>query len=239
MRQPNLLVNLQGERIVNEEIMNNTTFTGNALMRQTGRCGFSIIGEDIVDYYRKNGLDYITVHHNVKTMDKWDQEAKTYLSGEKAEAGGLSHLHDEEEVPQNFWACDSIEEIAKVTGINQKNLEKTIERYNSMANSIDEDFGKAPQYMKALTGKKYYVARHFPSGYGSLGGIKTNHNMNCVTSEGNTVPGLFACGTDACNIFGDSYCFVMPGSTMGYAINSGRIAGIEAVNYLDSDDFVE
>ena len=30
-----------------------------------------------------------------------------------------------------------------------------------------------------------------------------------------------------------------PGTTMSYAINSGRIAGMERVDYMDSDRFVE
>lgn len=40
-------------------------------------------------------------------------------------------------------------------------------------------------------------------------------------------------------IFGDSYNFSMPGSTMGFAIHSGRMAGDNAMNYIDSDSFVE
>lgn len=239
MRQPNLMVNLDGERMVNEEIMNNTTYTGNAIMRQKKRCAFTIIADDIVEYYRKQGLDYITVHHNIKQVDNWDKELKSYLSGEKSEESGLSSLHAEENYEQNFWVCNSIEEIAEVTGINPKALAKTIDGYNRMAGSYDEEFGKKSRYMLPVTGKRYYVARHFPSGYGSLGGIKTNHDMNCVSQAGERIPGLFACGTDACNIFSDSYCFNMPGSTMGFAINSGRIAGYEAITYIDSDDFVE
>ena len=96
-----------------------------------------------------------------------------------------------------------------------------------------KEFNKHAKYMKALNGGKYYVARHFPSGYGSLGGIKADHNMQVLTDAGKVIPGLFACGTDACTIFGDSYCFIMPGSTMGFAINSGRIAGYEVSKYIN------
>lgn len=239
MRQPNLMLNLQGERIVNEAIMNNTTYTGNAIMGQVKRCAFTIIGEDIVNYYRENGLDYITVHHNIKKMDNWDKELAAYINGAGIEENGLSHLHADEQVEQNFWVCDTLAEVAEVTGMNPENLKQSVVRYNALAGGYDEDFGKPTEYMRPITGEKYYVARHFPSGYGSLGGIKVNHNLNCITSENKTVPGLFACGTDACNIFSDSYCFNMPGSTMGFAINSGRIAGVEAIKYIDSDEFVE
>lgn len=39
-------------------------------------------------------------------------------------------------------------------------------------------------------------------------------------------------GTDACTIYGDSYVFIMPGNTMGFAINSGRIAGERSADYV-------
>ena len=43
MRQPNLMVNLDGKRFINEAIMDNTTYTGNALLLQREHCGFTII----------------------------------------------------------------------------------------------------------------------------------------------------------------------------------------------------
>jgi hypothetical protein len=58
MRQPNLMVNLDGKRFINEEIMNNTVFTGNAISRQRDRVAFTIINDEILDSYRKTGLDY-------------------------------------------------------------------------------------------------------------------------------------------------------------------------------------
>lgn len=235
LRQPNLMVNLNGMRFMNEEIMMNTTFTGNALLRQKGRCGFTIINDEILNYYREHDLDYITHHHAVRTVDKWDTQLDAYLKGESIEAQGLSLLHDDEQPEASFWACDSLEDICTVTGIDLSNLKTTIDNYNAMAGSIDTEFGKQAAYMKAISGGRYYVARHFPSGYGSLGGIKTDHNMQVLTSGGDKVPGLFACGTDACSIFGDSYCFIMPGSTMGFAINSGRIAGYEAAKFIDEE----
>ena len=48
------------------------------------------------------------------------------------------------------------------------------------------------------------------------------------------IPGLYAAGTDACSIYGDSYVFVLPGNTMGFALNSGRIAGENASSYIES-----
>jgi fumarate reductase flavoprotein subunit len=237
MRQPNLMVNLEGKRFINEEIMNNTTFTGNAITQQTKRMGFSIITDDILNTYRKTGLPYITFHHNIKTVDKWEKELDAYTSGKGIEASGLSMLHsDEQKQEKEFYVCDTIEEICEKTGINLENLKNTIKEYNDACHSEDSLFFKSHKYMLPIEKGKYYVARHFPAGYGSLGGVLTDENMQALTPEHQPIPGLFSCGTDACSIFGDSYCFLMPGNTMGFAINSGRIAGTEAINYIDTLD---
>lgn len=240
VRQPNLMVNLEGKRFFNEELMNNTVFTGNALARQTERCGFTIIGDSVLDYYRKNGLDYITFHHNIKTVEKWESELATYLSGETNKDAALGALQREEQnTVESLIVADSIEELAEKTGIEVKELKKTIEEYNAICGKTDPFFNKNAKLLIPITGPKYYAAKHFPAGYGSLGGIKINDDLQVIQDNGKVIPGLYACGTDACSIFGDSYCFILPGNTMGFALNSGRMAGKNAVDYIDSDDFVE
>lgn len=92
MRQPILMVNLDGMRFINEEVMMNTTFTGNAIVRQKGRCGFTIMNDEILDNYRKNDLDFITYHHAIRSVADWDRELQAYLKGEGIEASGLSLL---------------------------------------------------------------------------------------------------------------------------------------------------
>lgn len=249
MRQPNLLVNLDGKRFFNEEHMDNTTYTGNALLQQKKHCAFSIIDSKIVDYYKEHGLDYITYHHAIKDMDKWEHEKELFFSGAKSAAENSVFASEDKEVSYgenvetNFWECQSLEEVAQVTGINLKNLKKTIAEYNAMcngfANGYDWQFTKDHRFLKPITTAPYYVARHFPSGYGSLGGIQVNENMEVLDTQLDKIPGLYSCGTDSATVFADSYCFYNPGSTMSYALNSGRIAAMEAVKYMDSDEFVE
>jgi fumarate reductase flavoprotein subunit len=238
MRQPNLMVNLDGQRFINEEIMNNTVYTGNSVARQRERVAFTIIDDTVIDDYRKKGLDYVTFHHNVKTVDKWDAEVDAYVSGKGIAASGLSELHsDDQKHEKEFWACSSLEEVAEVTGINLANLKATVAEYNALCASSDNQFFKPYKYLRPLKGTTYYVARHFPAGYGSLGGVNVNDKMEVLDTKGLKIGGLYASGTDACNIFGDSYCFYLPGNTMGFAINSGRMAGYNAVDYMDSDEF--
>lgn len=238
MRQPNLMVNLDGQRFINEEIMNNTVFTGNAIARQRERTAFTIIDDAILQNYRKNGLDYVTVHHNIKAVDAWDREEEAYLSGSGIEASGLSELHNDQQKHQkNFFVADSLDDVAAQTGVNADNLKRTVADYNDACHSTDDFFFKPYKFLHPIEGNRFYVARHFPAGYGSLGGVNVNDKMEVLDQRGLKIPGLYASGTDACNIFGDSYCFYMPGNTMGFAINSGRMAGYNAVEYMESDEF--
>jgi len=66
--------------------------------------------------------------------------------------------------------------------------------------------------------------------------VNISEKAEVLDGGGEKIPGLYSCGTDACGIFGDTYCFLLPGNTMGFAINSGRIAGTEAIAWLDGAD---
>ncbi|MBT8226531.1 MAG: FAD-dependent oxidoreductase [Dactylosporangium sp.] len=238
MRQPNLMVNLEGQRFVNEEIMNNTVYTGNAIARQRERVAFTLVDDAIVDGYRRTGLDYVTVHHGVRTVDRWDRELEAYLAGADIATSGLSELHtDEQKHQRHFFAAGSLDEVAESTGIDAGNLGDTVAEYNAACRATDDLFFKPHRFLRPVEGPTFYVARHFPAGYGSLGGVSVNDRLEVLDRRGLPIPGLYAAGTDACNIFGDSYCFYLPGNTMGFAINSGRMAGYHAVEYMDSDAF--
>ena len=238
MRQPTLMVNLDGQRFLDESIMNNTVFTGNAVARQRRRVAFTLADDGLLEHYRRAGLDYVTVHHNVRSIDAWDREVQAYASGAGVASAGLSELHSEQQKSErNFWVCNGLAEVAERTGIPLAALTTTVDDYNAACRSGDTQFFKPQRFMRPLEGPTFYVARHFPAGYGSLGGVAVSDSLEVLDADGLPIPGLYAAGTDACNIFGDSYCFYLPGNTMGFAVNSGRLAGYQAVAYMDSPDF--
>jgi fumarate reductase flavoprotein subunit len=88
--------------------------------------------------------------------------------------------------------------------------------------------------MRPIRKGKFYAAKFFPGAYGSLGGIKINHKTEVITQDYAVIDGLYAAGTDTCTIYGDSYMFLLPGNTMGYALNSGRMAGENASDYVNT-----
>ena len=96
------------------------------------------------------------------------------------------------------------------------------------ANGFDDLFEKDRQYMIPLEEGPFYGCKQFMGAYGTLGGVLVNHKLEAMTDDYETVPGLYCVGTDACTIYGDSYNFCIPGNTMGFCLNSGRIAGENA-----------
>jgi fumarate reductase flavoprotein subunit len=218
-RQPHLMVNLLGERFMNEEIMPNTTFTGNAIARQKNRTAFLIFDKTIKEHMETVGFDQVSVVFPFTKADNFD----TLLQG---------HL---DKGFKEVFIADSLEELAAKTGIDPDGLKRTVEQYNGFCEKgHDAIFNKRYDLLRPIKTPKFYAGRFLPGAYGSLGGIKINHRTEVLTKDWKKIPGLYAAGTDACSIYGDSYVFILPGNTMGFAINSGRIAGENAAEYAKS-----
>ncbi|MDO4572753.1 MAG: FAD-dependent oxidoreductase [Clostridia bacterium] len=234
MRQPNLMVNRDGRRIIDESIMNNTTFTGNAISIQPGRKAFTVLTDSVLEEYRAQGsLDYITVHHNIRTLDGWETELAAYFAGGASDSAGLRELQAAMGAERHFFMADSLEALCREAGIDALRMRSTVAAYNAMAGRYDAEFNKHPRFMRALKdGGRWYAAAHYMCGYGTLAGVKTDADLAVLDTAARPIPGLYGCGTDVCAIFGDSYNFKMPGSTMGFAINSGRLAGMNAASSL-------
>ena len=219
--QPNLMVNKLGKRFIDEEQMQNTTFTGNAIQIQKDAVGFSILDQAIVNGYKKKGLDVVNFVHHVDNIDDFEQACKDIIA---------------DPTNPDVVMADTIEELAEKLGIDPEALEETIDEYNDMCESGDTQFYKPKKFMKPIRKAPFYAGIFHPSGYGTLGGIKVNDNWQVITDEFEPIPGFFACGTDTCTIYGDSYMFLLPGNTMGYCVNSGRFAGQGAAEYVEDLD---
>lgn len=220
LMQPNLLVNLFGKRVMDEEQMQNTTFLSNAASHQKERKLFSIVDSSIVKYYMRNGVDEIS-------MVRTNPDVSDFIEGVK---------QAEESGNKGLYVADSIEELAEKTGIDVDNLVETVEEYNDYCDSTDEEFFKRKKYLRPLVKAPYYAAAIRPGGYGTVGGIRINENCEACDKDFEPIPGLYAAGADACNIYDDSYMFLLPGNSMGFAVNSGRIAGMEAAEFVEDED---
>lgn len=215
MRQPGLLVNSLGERFFNEEQVQNTTYTGNALVRQPGNTGYMLLDESMINNYLENGVDF---ESRVYQCDDLSTIFDTYDS--MIAEGSVSVFKG------------SVAEVAEYIGCDEATLQATVDQYNQICEEGHDPFGKSEQYLTPFDGSTIYVAQYFPGSYGTLGGIAVNSNLEVLDNNDQPIVGLYSAGTDSCEIFGDSYMFLLPGNTMGYSINSGRIAAQSVIEFL-------
>jgi fumarate reductase flavoprotein subunit len=219
-RQASLIVNQDGERFMNEEAMDNPTHIGNALAAQRDGCGYLIFDENALIHYETVGLD--TPLDGVGAVLMPDVKTATVRN---ILDKGYKHV----------FVADSLEKLTEQTGINKENLEKTIEEYNKFCDAgYDERFHKRHKFLRPVRQSKFYAGRLFPGSVGTLGGLKCNHRLEVTTPTFDVIPGLYAAGYEANSTHGDSYAYCLPGGTLGFAINSGRIAGENAARYVKS-----
>lgn len=209
-RQPCLWVNRNGQRFMPEDQIGNTTFTGNAITAQPGCVAFSIFDSRLLKKYKKNGPDIVSHVHPHDLFDQFDEQWN----------------RDLENGYESITQADTLEELAQKAGIDVEGFMEQIEEYNDMCEEgYDELFEKDRTYMNPIEKGPFYCCKQNVGAYGSLGGVAINHKTQVLNEEAKVIPGLYCAGTDACNIFGDSYPFILSGNTMGFCLNSGRIAG--------------
>ena len=252
--QPNLMVTIMGERFTSEEMIEDTSHMGNLISRQKGRCAFMIFDGDAKKHYEEVGLDLglgilRSAQHTAPTDARPDETTSPpdEERGLDAESPDLrpGDAKDLDVIIQNcldkgyehLFMVDTLEELCAKTGIDLNGLQKTVAEYNKCCvNGYDDVFQKDPKYLRPIKTPKFYAGRFFPSAYGTLGGIKINYKTEVLDKEDRVIPGLYATGVDAAAIYGDSYTRFLYGNTLGFANNSGRMAGKSALEYIKSID---
>ena len=219
LRQPNLLINQFGERFMNEEYMGNTTYTGNAIHMQPGNYGYCIMDGAILREYKKNGPDIVDIVHPADAFLEFD--------GQAAQAVEQGYPY--------YYEADTVEELAEKLDIDPEVLQDTIDEYNEYcAAGVDKKFYKRQEFLHPITGKgKYLAGRFYLAAYGTVGGVRINKYGEVLDEDQYPIEGLYSAGSDANTIYGDSYNFTLPGNTMGFALNSGRMAGEGAADYIE------
>ena len=212
---PNLMVNLQGERFVNENA--DRVYMGNAIHRQTDGCGFLVFDSTIADKYRAQGPG--KGPDNATTIPDVDVIV--------AEAKKLNYPY--------LYAAESLEDLCKQTGIDPANLKKTIAEYNSFCKAgNDPVFYKDAQNLLPLYGPKYYASKYCCDSWGGLGGIKINYKTEVLNAALKPIPGLYSGGSDANSIYAGTYPSHLSGNTTSFAYTTGLMAAKNATDYIRS-----
>ena len=212
-----LWVNKRGERFTNEATSFHFFECVNALLRQPGKISYTLFDESIKRSIIENGMIKgmgLGGGFNVRTKDI-EKDLQRQIDKGKVKIA-------------NSW-----DDIARFIGVNPEILEATVAEYNTFCDrGYDAIFAKDRKYLLAIRTSPFYVIKCNPAFLGTIGGIKINHNMEVLNQRGDAIPGLYAVGVDTGGWESETYNAHLSGSTFGFALNSGRIAGENAAKVV-------
>ena len=127
---------------------------------------------------------------------------------------------------------ETYEELAQNMGLAGEavqNFVNTMDTWNkSVANGIDEEFGRNNGMDDDLSTAPFYAIKIAPGIHHTMGGIKINSRAEVIDTEGNVIPGLFAAGETTGGIHGGNR---VGGNAVCDFIVFGRIAGQSASDF--------
>lgn len=218
--QPDLWVSQRGERFCDESITYNDTFEGNAIARLKEGYSFTLFDEAAREHMVAHGIEKsVGNNYPVGTpLTDFDKELEEAL----------------EKGNPDVFRADSLKDLARKIGADPAILSATVDEYNRLcAISHDTLFAKEPKHLRPLKRPAFYALRAHTVSLGTIGGIKINQRMEAVDREEKAIPGLYAVGTDTGGLYGDSYDYkYSTGAAVGFAVNSGRIAGRNVLRYI-------
>lgn len=148
-----------------------------------------------------------------------------------------------------LFKADTLEELAKRTGIDPARLRATVERFNGFARAgVDGDFGRGnsaydryysdplvqPNPNLGPLEKAPFTAVKLVIGdLGTKGGVVTDADARALREDGSVIEGLYSAGNNSASVMGRTY--PGPGSTIGPAV----VFGLRGARHLAHADLKE
>ncbi|MGL4337500.1 MAG: FAD-binding protein, partial [Turicibacter sp.] len=217
LMSPLLWVDASGSRIGNEDAIYDTVFWSNIAYSANGRY-YIVVDEATLEDYTNGTSIKISNAGPGASLDSADFVALA----EEAIAGGTA------------FKGSTLEELATQTGMQVDELEETITRYNTMIeNGKDTDYGKsADSLLYKVESGNYYAFEARAVYLGTVGGVKVNEKLEVIDVDYNAIPGLYVVGSSAGGYYSNGSYPPYEGLALGFAYNSGRIAGENAAKYI-------
>ena len=222
-QQPLLWLNEHGERFVDEAVVYNFSYAGNALYTQNQV--FSILDQGAINKMAQDGnfMGLGVYVRRGEKMTKLQAEIDVAVAANK---------------PFIFKA-DTIEALATKMHLPVDQVTHSIQTYNQYCdNGQDDDFGKNPEYLVKVAQGPFYGFELNVGAFCTMGGLKVTTNNEVLDTAGQPITGLYAAGNDAAGLTGDTYGPNMPGTCVGYAFYSGRNSGRHAAQYTHQQSIV-
>lgn len=216
-----LAVDTTGKRICNEENLNFDSW-------KSGTNFYSIYSDEQLKAIEERGL---------RSTPKYMMTVNLGACGWAPDGTPITNAHEvmDAAIEAGYvFRADSLEELAKLTGMDAETLSATVTKYNeACASGVDEEFGKSAANLDAVAGDgPYYAIKMSNIPYSTCGALDVNENLEVLDTDGNVIEGLYAAGLDASGVlYSEKKPYVTYGGVdQGFAFTSGRIAGADAAN---------
>ncbi len=227
-----LIVNGEGNRFFNEQIMADEPLSGAAAALRQGTY-YAVMDEAYYNSVCEKGI--------WKTLGKpasW-VAGKNNLSESAPESRAhvkvLTKAKDQlAEAIDQGWAfkADTIEEVAAHFGLT--NLPDTVAKYNAMcAKGKDTQFYKNPVFLTSVSKGPFYVFQYETSAWCTLGGVKVDDGLRVISTKNEPIKGLYAAGLDAGSMYTNPY-YDNEGAALGLSFASGTLVGRNMAEYIKS-----
>ncbi|MDO5531821.1 flavocytochrome c [Sutterella sp.] len=126
-------------------------------------------------------------------------------------------------------AGDTLDDLAKKTGMDAKKLKASIANYNAVVEGKTKDklgFLANNKADKTMTEGPWYACRKVPTVHHTMGGLKINDKAQVLNADGSPIPGLYAAGEVTGGIHGSNR---LGGNAIADVMVFGHTAGTNAV----------
>lgn len=191
-------------------------------------------GAMLVNKEGKRFVEELDTRRAISMGIKAQSDSKGYLIWDEkssVETGTIvSHAAEAESLYARGYLkkADTIEELAKHFGIDEKALKETVDNFNKNAKE-----GKDPDFNLRNVGwtieeAPYYMLVAVPAVHHTMGGLKINTETQVLDKSGNAIEGLFAAGEVTGGIHGSNR---LGSAAMADITVFGRIAGENAAAF--------
>jgi fumarate reductase flavoprotein subunit len=223
-----LWVNKRGRRFVDEGYNLSSFAHATVTAQQPGGIMFALYDQQTLQFIEENGLIRPMAYGDLPGLAPPERP----MGGQALPGFRKVFLAGAAKSPY-VKISESLDEIAAWIGAKPEVLKATRDEYNTMCEKgRDGLFGKDYTYLIPLKTPPFAAIRGQACICDAIGGIKINENMEVVDSEDEAIPGFYAGGSTSGGWETENYCYELTGHLLGFAVNSGRIAGENAAAYI-------
>lgn len=224
-------VNAQGERFMNEARYESFAPDGNSESWpcfQAGSHYFTITSADVLDEVAEQGFNKIPKFEGYCSQGDIPADLPVPEVYE-----GLGYAVEE----GMAWEADTLAELAEQIGVDPTVLETTVADYNSLVDAgEDTAFGKDPQFLTRIETAPFYAVKVYNASFSTGGGLDVDPQIRVLKADHETpIEGLYATGVDSMGVLlhPERNYVGFGGVAQGWLWTSGRMAGINAANYIN------